>query len=450
MDAGRKRARILLRMTQAHADESSAMPTPKATTEPQRPPDTAREALCRFCGAVLTQTFADLGASPLCESFLRPDQLEGHEPFYPLHVRVCDSCFLVQLEEFVPPEEIFTEYAYFSSYSDSWVEHARRYALSMVERFGLSDSSLVIEVASNDGYLLQHFVAIGVPVLGIEPALNVARVAAQRGVPTESVFFGVETAERLVAEGRRGDLVAGNNVLAQVPDLNDFVEGLSIVLAPDGVLTLEFPHLMRLIEENQFDTIYHEHFSYFSFLTTRRILDAHGLRVFDVEELPTHGGSLRVFACREAAPHAETERARQLVERERVAGFDDPATYRSFQQQVIETKWRLLEYLIAARRAGKQVVGYGAPGKGNTLLNYCGIRTDFLAYTVDRNPYKHGLFLPGTRIPIYAPEHIAETRPDVILILPWNLKDEIVDQLAYAKQWGAEFVVPIPSVQVVG
>jgi SAM-dependent methyltransferase len=404
---------------------------------------------CRFCGVPLEHTFVDLGMSPLCESFLRPDQLDQMEPFYPLHVRVCERCFLVQLPAYVPPEHIFTEYAYFSSYSDSWVEHARRYTEAAVERLGLSDTSLVVETASNDGYLLQHFTAKGVPVLGIEPARNVAEVAIEKGIPTLVEFFGTEMARSLVSEGRDADLIIGNNVLAQVPDLNDFVEAMRILLKPEGVVTVEFPHLMRLIEENQFDTIYHEHFSYFSFLTARDIFGAHGLTVFDVEELPTHGGSLRLWARHADSPSARpSDRVLELADREDAAGFRTLSAYSTFRDQVEETKRALLSFLVAAKRDGKTIAGYGAPGKGNTLLNYCGIRTDFLDYTVDRNPYKHGLFLPGTHIPIFPPERIAETQPDYVFILPWNLKAEIVEQLSYIRDWGGRCVIPIPVVEV--
>lgn len=404
---------------------------------------------CRFCEARLTHTVVDLGMSPLCESFVRPERLHEMEPFYPLLVWVCDRCFLVQLEEFVSPEAIFTEYAYFSSYSTSWVEHARRFADAAIDRFALSSESLVLEVASNDGYLLQHFVARGIPALGIEPAKNVAEAAEERGVETIVDFFGRETARRLAQDGRRPDLVIGNNVLAQVPDLNDFVAGLATVLAQDGVVTLEFPHLLRLIEENQFDTIYHEHFSYFSFLTARRILAAHGLEVFDVDELPTHGGSLRLYAQRDGGPRKRSDGVEELARRERDLGFETLEPYGSFRDRVEETKRALLTFLIEAKRDGATVAGYGAPGKGNTLLNYCGIRTDLLEYTVDRNPYKHGLYLPGTHIPIFDPARIAETRPDYILVLPWNLRDEIVEQLSYVRAWGAAFVIPIPSVEVI-
>jgi predicted TPR repeat methyltransferase len=407
------------------------------------------QAPCRLCSAPLRRVFVDLGVSPLCESYVDPERLDEMEPFFPLRVFVCEQCFLVQLKKYVGAEAIFTEYAYFSSYSDSWVEHASRYVEAMTERFGLGPTSFVVEVASNDGYLLQHLIERGVPVLGIEPARNVAEVARERGVPTVGVFLGEQSAREVVATHRRADLVAGHNVLPHVPDLHDFVSGLAILLAPSGVLTLEFPHLLRLVEQKQFDTIYHEHFSYFSFETARRALAAHGLAVFDVEELPTHGGSLRVYAEHEASgDRPVTGAVAALAETERRAGVTELAYYESFEHQVEETKRALLDFLIRAKREGKTVVGYGAPGKGNTLLNYCGIRTDFVDYTVDRSPHKQGLFLPGTRIPIHHPDLIAETRPDYVLILPWNLKDEIIEQLGYVREWGARFVVPIPEVRV--
>jgi SAM-dependent methyltransferase len=405
---------------------------------------------CRVCAAPVTSVVCDLGMSPLCESFLTVEQLNRMEPFYPLRADVCERCWLVQLERYVTPEDIFTEYAYFSSYSESWVRHARDYTEAVADRLQLGPDSLVVELASNDGYLLQHFVARGVPVLGIEPAKNVAAAAEERGVPTVTRFFGQELARELVAEGRRADLVVANNVLAQVPELNDFVAGIKLLLEPGGVVTAEFPHLVRLIEGNQFDTIYHEHFSYFSFGTARRVLARHGLALFDVEELPTHGGSLRIYGRHADEDGAPSERVKELAAREEAAGMETLATYMGFGEQVAETKRKLLEFLIAAKREGATVAGYGAPGKGNTLLNYCGIRTDLLDYTVDRNPYKHGRFTPGTHIPIHPPERLAETRPDYILILPWNLKDEIMAQLAYAREWGARFVVPIPEVTVYG
>jgi SAM-dependent methyltransferase len=387
--------------------------------------------------------------SPLCESYVPESSLNDMEQFYPLHVRVCEECLLVQLEEYVSPEEIFTEYAYFSAYSDSWVEHARVYTEMAIERFGLMPDDLVVEVASNDGYLLQHFVERGHTVLGIEPAQNVADAAIERGVPTLVEFFGVESATRLRAERGGAALIIGNNVLAQVPGINDFVGGLAALLAPNGVVTIEFPHLRRLIDENQFDTIYHEHFFYFSLLSSQRIFAAHGLELFDVEELPTHGGSLRIYAHHaDDTTHALTDRLRALLASEVADGYETLAPYEPFRRRVEATKRDLLEFLIDARRAGKRVAGYGAPGKGNTLLNYCGIRTDFVDFTVDRNPYKQGMYLPGTHIPIRPPEEIDRAQPDVILILPWNLRNEIAAQLEHTRRWGAELVVPIPGVEV--
>lgn len=410
-------------------------------------------ATCRSCGSELRHTFVDLGMSPLCESYVAEEDLDAMEPFYPLHVLVCDGCWLVQLQEYVSGEEIFGgEYAYFSSCSDSWVAHARRYVEDVSDRFGLDEDSSVVEVASNDGYLLQHFRDRGVPVLGVEPAENVAEAAREKGIPTRTEFFGEECARRLREEEGRADLIVGNNVLAHVPDLNDFVAGLRALLAPEGVVTLEFPHLMRLVEENQFDTIYHEHYSYFSFLAARRVFEAHGLEAFDVEELSTHGGSLRVYLRHEGRGdvHPVTDRPPALAERERSAGVESLPYYRSFAERVRETKRDLLEFLIEARRRGESVVGYGAPGKGNTLLNYCGIRTDLLDYTVDISEYKQGMYTPGTHIPIHPPSRIAETRPDWVLILPWNIRDEITGQMSHVRDWGGRFVVPIPEVRVLG
>jgi len=401
------------------------------------------------CGTPLRHTFVDLGNSPLCESYLTEAQVNQMEPFYPLHVYVCEKCFLVQLEEFVSPKDIFTEYAYFSSYADSWIEHMRRYADAITDRLALGKHSFVVEVASNDGYLLQHFVKKGIPVLGIEPAANVAKVAVEKGVPTLVKFFGEQTARELAAEGKQADLICGANVLAQVPRPNDFVRGLKLLLKPGGVITIEFPHLMRLMAENQFDTIYHEHFTYLSFLSAETLFAAQGLTLFDVEELPTHGGSLRIYA-RHAEDSAKpmTERAAGLRKREVDAGLLRLQTYDGFSEQVKETKRKLLDFLIGAKRAGKKVVGYGAPGKGNTLLNYCGIRTDFIDFTVDRSPYKQGKFLPGSHIPIYAPDKLREAQPDYVLILPWNFKDEIVQQLADVRAKGTRFVVPIPETRI--
>ncbi len=385
----------------------------------------------------------------MCESFLRADQLNQMEAFYPLNVWVCERCFLVQLEEYVTSEEIFSDYAYFSSFSDSWLNHARRYVDQMVDQIGLTKESKVVEIASNDGYLLQFFVERGIPALGIEPAANVAKVAASKGVPTIVRFFGVETARDLVAAGHEADLILGNNVLAQVPDLNDFVGGLKLLLSPSGVVTIEFPHLLRTIEGNQFDQIYHEHFSYFSLYAVEGIFAAHGLPLFDVEELPTHGGSIRIYARHADDTTKEiTERLIALRAREAEAGVATLGYYEDFESRVRETKGKLLKFLIEAKRTGKRVVGYGAPGKGNTLLNYCGIRTDFLDFTVDRSPHKHGKFLPGTHIPIFPPERLWDARPDYVLILPWNLKSEIMEQLAGIREWGGRFVVPIPEVTV--
>jgi SAM-dependent methyltransferase len=406
-------------------------------------------AACLFCATELRHTVVDLGMSPLCESYVTADQLNHMEPFYPLHVYVCHRCFLVQVQEYVSPEKIFREYAYFSSYSDSWLAHVEGYVGMITERLGLTAASQVVEVGSNDGYLLQYFVARGIPALGVEPAENVAAAAIARGVPTITRMFGRQTAAELVAAGHRADLVCGANVLAQVSDVNDFVAGLQRLVKPGGVVTVEFPHLMRLVEENQFDTIYHEHFSYFSLISVERIFAAHGLTLFDVEELPTHGGSLRIYARHaDDASRPVGPRVRELRARERASGFDRLERYATFTEQVHETKRRLLEFLIAAKRRGKRIAGYGAPGKGNTLLNYCGIGRDFLDYTVDRNPYKQGKFLPGTHIPIHAPEMLRQTRPDYVFILPWNLKDEIMEQLADVRSWGGQFLVPIPDVKV--
>jgi SAM-dependent methyltransferase len=404
---------------------------------------------CRFCGAILSHTFVDLGMSPLCESFLTREQLNQMEPFYPLHAYVCSRCFLVQVEEYVGPERIFDDYAYFSSYSDAWLRHAASYTDMIVSRLSLGAHSQVVELGSNDGYLLQYFVARGVPVLGVEPASNVAAAALAKGVPTTTRLFGRATAQALVAEGKHADLIIGNNVLAQVTDLNGFVAGMKTLLKPGGVITMEFPHLLRLIDENQFDTIYHEHFSYFSFMVAQQIFATHGLTLFDVEELWTHGGSLRIYARHvDDTSRSIGPRVAALLAREKTAGLDRLERYAAFTEQVEETKRKLLQFLISARREGKSVAGYGAPGKGNTLLNYCGIRTDFLDYTVDRNPYKHGRFLPGTHIPIFHPEKIKETRPDYLLILPWNLKDEIMGQMAEIRSWGGQFVIPIPALEV--
>ncbi len=404
---------------------------------------------CLFCGTPLEHTLVDLGMSPLCESILSVEQVNKMEAFYPLHVRVCSNCFLAQLEAYVSAEDIFTEYAYFSSYSDTWLAQCKAYADQVVERFNLNEESHVVELASNDGYLLQYFVEKKIPVLGIEPATNIAKVAVEKGIPTLNEFFGQDCAQKLVQQGKQGDLIAANNVLAHVPNLNDFVAGIKILLKPQGVFTGEIQHLMRLMEFNQFDTIYHEHFFYHTLTTLEEIFAAHGMTIFDVEELPTHGGSLRIYAR-----HADDlskpvgERVIDLRQREEKAGLRTLECYAHFDEQVRETKRKLLDFLIQTKREGKTVVGYGAPGKGNTLLNYCGIRTDFLDYTVDRNPYKHGKFLPGTHIPVFAPDKIKETKPDYVLILPWNVKDEIMEQMSMIREWGGKFVVPIPEVKI--
>ncbi|MFT5477910.1 MAG: hypothetical protein ACI8Y8_003268 [Planctomycetota bacterium] len=409
----------------------------------------AQRGSCRFCDSLLEHSFVDLGMSPLCESFLTADQLNHAEDFFPLSASVCQKCFLVQLQEYVTPENIFDDYAYFSSFSDSWLRHAAKYSDEIIERLELDQNSFVVEIASNDGYLLQNFVAREIPSLGIEPAANVAAAATEKGIESLVAFFGKETATKVREERGPADLIAGNNVLAHVPDINDFVGGLKILLGEDGVVTMEFPHLWQLMKGNQFDTIYHEHFSYLSFSTTCRIFEKHGLQIFDVQELASHGGSLRIFAQHMGHARARTEAAESLLKRESEAGFDTLDHYLSFTPQVERTKRRLLAFLIEAREQGKQIAGYGAPGKGNTLLNYCGIRSDLLDYTVDRNPYKHGRFCPGTHIPIFAPDMLEETRPDYILVLPWNLKKEILEQLSFAREWGAKFIIPIPELEIV-
>lgn len=416
---------------------------------PDREPQKAVEMTCRFCGADRVHTFVDLGMSPLCESYVSKEHLNEVEHFYPLHVFVCESCLLVQLDQYVSASEIFSDYAYFSSYSDSWVQHAAKYVETVSSRFEIGPGQRVMEVASNDGYLLQHFVARNVPVLGIEPAQNVADVAIEKGIPTVVRFLGELSARDIVNQHGGADLVVANNVFAHVPDINDFTAGLKALLKPGGVLTIEVPHLWRLIELNQFDTIYHEHFQYYSLLSAERVLSAHGLTVFDVEELRSHGGSLRLYVrLTDDSSKPQEARLAELREREVKYGFDRLDTYKSFESKVHATKRKLLQFLITAKEEGKRIVGYGAPGKGNTLLNYCGIRTDFLDFTVDRNPYKQGKFAPGTRIPILGPKELEEARPDYVLILPWNLRDEIAAQLEYIREWGGQFVVPIPEVEV--
>lgn len=403
---------------------------------------------CRFCNNVLNHTFVDLGMSPFANSYVKNEDLQRMEPFYPLCAYVCESCFLVQLPVFENPEDIFNDYAYFSSYSESWLKHAKDYVDSMIDRFGFGTDTQIIEIASNDGYLLQYFKEKGIPVLGIEPAKNVANAALEKDIPTIIQFHSEETAKELSAKGINADLLIGNNVLAHVPNLNDFVRGMKIILKSDGIITMEFPHLLRLMEKNQFDTIYHEHFSYFSFICVNNIFADHDLCIFDVEELPTHGGSLRIYAS-----HAEdsskllSSRVDELIAREDKAGFKKLEHYLSFGEHVKATKLKILKFFVEAKRHGKFIAGYGAPAKGNTLLNYCGIRTDFIAYTVDRSPHKQGHFLPGTRIPIYHPDKVRESRPDYLVILPWNLKDEIMGQMSYIRDWGAQFVTLIPEVK---
>ena len=420
-----------------------------APSAPGQPAAVTNAMPCRACGAPVRETLVDLGMSPLCESYVPAALADQMEPFYPLHVLVCERCFLAQLRQYVSAEAIFSDYAYFSSYSDSWLRHAEQYTVMAAARFKLGPKSRVIELASNDGYLLQYFVRAGIPVLGVEPAANVAKVAEERGVRTKVAFFDPDTARTLRSEGWSADLMIGNNVLAQVPDLNGFVEGIKISLAERGVVTLEFPHIVRMIEENQFDTIYHEHFSYFSLSTVAFVFERHGLAVFDVEEIPTHGGSLRVYGRHtEDTSRAVEPRVPALLAEEKRLGILTLGYYQTFAERVKETKRKLLEFLIQAKRDGKRVVGYGAPGKGNTLLNYCGIRTDFIDFTVDRSPHKQGKLLPGTHIPIHAPERLAEARPDYVLILPWNLKDEIVNQLSGIRSWGGKFVVPIPTLKI--
>ncbi|HTX27449.1 MAG TPA: class I SAM-dependent methyltransferase [Streptosporangiaceae bacterium] len=404
---------------------------------------------CRLCGARLNDTFVDLGMSPLCESYVPEDQLDAAEAFYPLHVRLCDACLLVQLPAYVSGEHIFSDYAYFSSYSDSWVAHAKRYAQAMIGRLGLTAGSLVTEVASNDGYLLQHFQAAGIPVLGVEPAANVAEAARARGIRTEVQFLGAETGREIAGRYGRADLVAGNNVFAHVPDIKGFAAGLRALVKDEGMVTLEFPHLLRLIERRQYDTIYHEHFSYLSLLTSSRALETAGLRVVDVDELDTHGGSLRVYACPEDSAGEPTARVKAVLTAEESAGLHTAAGHEGFAPAVLKIKSDLLRFLLTAADQGRSVAGYGAPGKGNTLLNHCGIRSDLLAYTVDRSPVKQGKFLPGTHIPIYAPERLAETKPDYILVLPWNLREEITRQLSYVGSWGGKLVFPIPDLEIV-
>ena len=409
-----------------------------------------KASTCRFCGTPLSRTFVDLGTSPPSNSYLRAADLPKSEVFHPLHAFVCESCFLVQLEEFETPEQIFSDYAYFSSYSESWLRHSAAYCASAVARFGLGRDSQVIEIASNDGYLLKNFVKQGIRTLGIEPAANVAKVAREAGVPTMIAFFGRELARRIVGDGVKADLLVANNVMAHVPNLNDFIGGMKIVLAREGVVTVEFPHLLNLMREVQFDTIYHEHFSYFSFMTAQSVFAAHGMRLFDVEKLSTHGGSLRIYGCHADAAHPTTDNVDALLQEERDAGLGHLPAYKGFERRVRAVKRSVLSFLIRAQEEGKSVVGFGAAAKGNTLLNYCGVGPEFVDYVVDSNPHKQGLFLPGSRIPIFAPGRIRETRPDYVLILPWNLADEITAANGYIADWGGRFVVPIPEVRILG
>lgn len=405
---------------------------------------------CRFCGTELKHTFIDLGMSPLCESYLSENELNQMEPFYPLHLYVCGNCFLVQIQEYVKPGDIFSEYAYFSSYSQSWLEHAKKYCDSMIDKFGINKNSYVVELASNDGYLLQYFVESKIPVLGIEPAANVAKVAEEKNINTIVEFFTEELAKDIVRDHKKADLIIGNNVLAQVPDLNDFMKGVKILLAPNGIITFEFPHLIQLVKQRQFDTIYHEHFSYFSFYTIEKIFLYHGLKIFDVEKLTTHGGSLRIYGCHvDDSTKSISNNVDRLRDNEITEGITNLEYYANFQENIFTIKREILDFFIGAKKNNKKICGYGAPGKGNTLLNFCGIRTDFLAFTVDKNPYKQGKFLPGTHIPIYPPEKIAEYKPDYIFILPWNLKNEIINQLGFTRKWGAKFVIPIPKIEIV-
>lgn len=424
------------------------MIVPDALRVPAEPPQRAARHRCRFCRAALQHTFVDLGVSPLANSYLTADRLEMMEPFYPLHVYVCDRCLLVQLPHVETPERMFCTYAYFSSYSTAWLTHAKAYTDLVTERFGLTTTSQVIEIASNDGYLLQYFQQKQVPVLGIEPALNVAEVAVNKGIPTMTRFFGREVADELISSGRQADLIVANNVVAHVPDLQDFLEGIARLLKPHGVVTMEFPHVFRLIVEHQFDTIYHEHLSYFSLTSIARICARYGLTLFDVEELPTHGGSLRIYGCRQDAPISPGPRVHALEAKEAAAGLTNLEGYLGFAAAVRRTKYELLAFLVHAKQQGRSIVGYGAPAKGNTLLNYCGVGPEFVDYTVDLNPHKQGQFLPGTRIPIHAPAKVYETRPDYVLVLPWNLKDEIMEQMAGIREWGGRFVVPIPTVRI--
>jgi SAM-dependent methyltransferase len=407
---------------------------------------------CRICGANLEEPFLSLGKSPIANSLLTREDLHKMEPYFPLDLYVCQICWLVQLEEFEAPEKIFSsDYPYFSSYSESWLKHCKNYAEMMVERFGFDKNSFVVEVGSNDGYLLQYFKEHNIPILGVEPAENVARTAIAKGIPTDITFFNTSYAKKLREKVKLADLIIGNNVLAHNPNLHDFVEAMKVALKPNGIITMEFPHLMRLIQENQFDTIYHEHFSYFSFYAVKKLFSLHELEIFDVEEIPTHGGSLRIYAKHKGANGkllATTKRVEELLEKEKDFGLFDLQTYSNFRKKVEATKRAFLLFLIKAKNEGKKIVGYGAPAKASTLLNYCGVRTDFIDYTVDRNPHKQGKFIPGVHIPIKHPDKIKEDKPDYVIIFPWNIKDEIMEQLKYIREWGGKFVVPIPELKV--
>lgn len=403
---------------------------------------------CRLCGQALEHTFMDLGVSPLSNSYVKSDRQS--EYIYPLRTFVCHICFLVQTEDYESPDQIFTEYAYFSSFSDSWLQHCEKYVNEIVDRFQLTSNNQIVEIASNDGYLLQYFIQKGIPVLGIEPAANVAKVASDKGVPTVVDFFGTKLAEKLKQQGKQADLLLGNNVLAHVPTLNDFVAGIQIMLKPEGIITMEFPHLMQLVEHNQFDTIYHEHFSYFTFMTVCRLFKYHGLIVFDVDEIPTHGGSIRIYASHETqTKHQISNRVTDLLEKEVLYGMNNLDTYRNFHLKAFKLKMQLMNHLISLKNSGKQIVGYGAPAKGNTLINYCGIDRDYLDYTVDRNVYKQGHYLPGSRIPIFSPEQLRITKPDFVLILPWNIKEEIIQQTSYIREWGGRWIIPVPELTVI-
>lgn len=405
---------------------------------------------CLNCQNNLKYTFADLGTSPLCEEFVKPEEINSGQHFYPLHALVCEKCLLVQVGKFVSPEDIYSDYYYFSSYSDSWLLHARNYVEMMVEKYGVNQKSFVVEIASNDGYLLQYFKNKEIPILGVEPSENVARVSVEKGIPTEKVFFGEKTAENLKKKYKQADLILGNNVLAHVPDINDFIKGLDAMLDEKGIMTFEFPHLQQLVENNQFDTIYHEHFSYFSLLAVQSIFSKHGMKIFDVQELSTHGGSVRIFVTRDANnEYLITGNVERILSLEKERGYTDVDFYKLFDRNVQKTKAEILKLLINLKSQGKTIVGYGAPGKGNTLLNYCGVRRDFIDYTVDRNPNKHGYYLPGSLIPIYHPDMIRRTKPDYIFILPWNLKDEIINQISYVREWGGKFIIPIPEPTVI-